>query len=90
MADQDDDSTCTNMHNWINTCIASIETAKSSLAGEITTQLTLTSHAAPGKTIYQTVKACIDKPLTEGSGKADGLSIWFGSTHSRMVHINSC
>lgn len=79
-AHQDDDSTCTNMRNWINTRIASIETAKPSLAGEITAQLTLTNNAAPGKTIYQTAKDCIYKPLTEGNGKADGLSIWLGST----------
>jgi hypothetical protein len=91
-AHQDDDSTCTNMRNWINTRIRSIETAKPSLAGEITAQLTLTNNAAPGKTIYQTVKDCIDKPLTEGSGKADGLSFWFGTaqfndgTYKQLLH----
>ncbi|HEX6281985.1 MAG TPA: PKD domain-containing protein [Nitrososphaera sp.] len=79
-AHQDNDSTCTSMQNWINARIASIEGAKPSLADEITAQLTLTRNAAPGKTIYQTAKDCIDKPLTEGDGKADGLSIWFGST----------
>jgi len=77
---QDNDSTCTYMRDWINTHIARIEKAKPSLAGEITAQLTLTDKAAPGKTIYQTAKNCIDRPLTEGGGKADGLSIWFGTS----------
>jgi len=77
---QDNDATCTAMRDWINTRIASIEKAKPSLADEITSQVTLTNNAASGKTIYQTVKDCMDKPLTEGDGKADGLSIWFGGT----------
>ena len=78
-AHQDNDSTCTYMRNWINARIASIEGAKPSLANEITAQVTLTDHAAKGKTIYQTIEDCMDKPLTEGNGKADGLSIWFGN-----------
>jgi hypothetical protein len=80
-ARQDDDSTCTNMRDWINSRITSIESAKSSLSGEITAQVTLTRNNAPGKTIYQTVEDCMDRPLTEGGGKADGLSIWLGNPH---------
>ena len=93
---QDNDSTCTSMRDWINNRIASIESAKSSLAGEITAQLTLTRLEAPGKTIYQTVKDCIDRPLTEGGGRADGLSIWLGNpdfkdgTYKRLLeHFES-
>jgi len=78
-AHQDNDSTCTNMRDWINSRMASIESAKSSLSGEITAQITLTNNDAPGKTIYQTVEDCMDRPLTEGGGRADGLSIWLGN-----------
>jgi hypothetical protein len=77
---QDNDASCTIMRDWINTRVTSIEKVKPSLAGEITSQVTLTNNAASGKTIYQTAKDCIDKPLTEGTGKADGLSMWFGGT----------
>lgn len=95
-ARQDDDSTCTNMRDWINSRITSIESAKSSLSGEITAQVTLTNNDAPGKTIYQTVKDCMDRPLTEGGGRADGLSIWLGNpqfkdgTYKRLLeHFES-
>ena len=90
-AHQDNDSSCTFMRDWINSRIASIERAKPSLAGEITAQVTMTNHPAPGKTIYQTVEDCFDRPLTEGGGNADGMSIWFGSqqfndgTYSRLL-----
>ena len=88
---QDNDSTCTFMRDWINSRIASIEKAKPSLAGEITAQITMTNYAASGKTIYQTAEDCIDRPLTEGGGNADGMSIWFGrpqfddGTYSKLL-----
>ena len=88
---QDNDSTCTFMRDWINSRIASIEKAKPSLAGEITAQITMTNYAASGKTIYQTAEDCLDRPLTEGGGRADGMSIWFGrqqfddGTYSRLL-----
>jgi hypothetical protein len=95
-ARQDDDSTCTSMRDWINGRITSIESAKSSLSGEITAQVTLTRNNAPGKTIYQTVEDCMDRPLTEGGGRADGLSIWLGNpqfkdgTYKRLLeHFES-
>jgi hypothetical protein len=79
------------MRDWINSRIASIERAKPSLAGEITAQVTMTNYPAPGKTVYQTVEDCFDRPLTEDGGNADGMSIWFGrqqlddGTYSRLL-----
>jgi hypothetical protein len=72
---QDDDTTCQIMKNWIDGRVGLFEGVKSSLEGRITFQVTLTSNPAPGKTVYETAKDCIDKVIP---GDVDGVSIWWG------------
>ncbi|HJU35756.1 MAG TPA: hypothetical protein VJ695_11610 [Nitrososphaera sp.] len=72
---QDDDTTCQIMKNWIDGRVSLFEGVKSGLEGRITFQVTLTSNPAPGKTVYETAKDCIDKVIP---GDVDGVSIWWG------------
>jgi hypothetical protein len=72
---QDDNTTCQVMKDWVDSRVRLFEDAKSDLEGKITFQVTLTSKPAPGKTIYQTAKDCIDKVIP---GDVDGVSIWWG------------
>jgi hypothetical protein len=72
---QDDDTTCQVMKDWIGGRVRLLEGEKSSLEGKISFQVTLTSKPAPGKTIYDTAKDCIDKTIP---GDVDSVSIWWG------------
>jgi hypothetical protein len=72
---QDDNTTCQIMKDWVDSRVRLFEGAKSGLEGKITFQVTLTSKPAPGKTIYETAKDCIDKAIP---GDVDGVSIWYG------------
>jgi hypothetical protein len=72
---QDDDTTCQIMKDWVDSRVRLFEDVKSGLEGKITFQVTLTSKPAPGKTIYETAKYCIDKVI---QADVDGVSIWWG------------
>jgi hypothetical protein len=40
----------------------------------------MTSHTRSlRELLLKTAKDCLDRPLTEGGGSADGMSIWFGT-----------
>ena len=71
---QDDDTSCNIMRNWVIDRVALLERANPALSGDITYQVSLSSTAAPGKTVYQTVQGCIDRTSPTG---VDGNSIWW-------------
>jgi hypothetical protein len=74
---QDNDSTCTTLRNWVVDRVAFLERHNSNLQGRITYQVSLTDHAAPGKTIYQTAQDCIRR--TSSSTNVDGAASWWGT-----------
>jgi hypothetical protein len=75
---QDNDSTCTTLRNWVADTVAFLERHNPNLQGRITYQVSLTDHAASGKTIYQTAIDCIRR--TSSSTGVDGAGSWWGTT----------
>jgi hypothetical protein len=73
---QDNDATCDVMNDYIVNQVAVLEAAKPALEDEISYQVSLTNHAAAGKTIYETAQDCIDVVTNTD---VDGMSIWWGS-----------
>lgn len=74
---QDNDSNCGTLRNWVVDRVAFLERHNSNLQGRITYQVSLTDHAAPGKTIYQTAQDCIRR--TSSSTNVDGAASWWGT-----------
>jgi hypothetical protein len=70
------DTTCADMHRWVANRVNVFETSTSGrLEGKITFQVSLNpDRAADGKTVYRTVKDCIDRIV---KGDIDGLAIWW-------------
>lgn len=74
---QGDDTTCAIMEDWVNDRVTEIEGANSALEDEISFQVTLTTHAASGKTAFETAQDCIDVVIPND---VDGVSVWWGGT----------
>jgi hypothetical protein len=81
---QDNDSTCTTLRNWVAERVAFLERHNPNLQGRITYQVSLTDHAAPGKTIFQTAIDCIRR--TSSSTGVDGGGSWWGTTEYNNGH----
>jgi hypothetical protein len=72
---QDDDITCTKMDKWVANRVNVLETSTAGrLEGKITFQVSLSAEAADGKTVFRTVKDCIDRIAKRD---VDGLVIWW-------------
>jgi len=74
---QDDDSTCNTMSTFVDGRVAQFETWRSTMEGKLTFQVSSQIPAAAGKTVYDTMKDCIDATL---DGDVDGVSVWYGGT----------
>lgn len=74
---QDNDSNCDSLRNWVADRVTFLERHNPNLQGRITYQVSLTDHAAPGKTIYQTAQDCIRR--TSSSTNVDGAASWWGT-----------
>jgi hypothetical protein len=75
---QDDGTTCTKMDRWVANRVYMLETSTAGrLEGEITFQVSLSAEAADGKTVYRTIKDCIDRIAKRD---VDGLVIWWTGT----------
>jgi hypothetical protein len=73
--DQDNDGNCTAMQNFVNTRNTRLESAKPAIEDETSFQVTLTAHAASGKTAYETAFDCITTVMPDD---VDGVTVWYG------------
>jgi hypothetical protein len=70
---QDDDTTCAIMDSKVANMVTKIEGFQAAQEGEISYQVTTSQDPAPGKTIRQTVTACMNRISGDD---VDGVMVW--------------